>query len=209
MGLNFKLILQALSHTLRALPRKLRLCTLAQRKLESEAAAGTIGDGDDATVNQNSVLDNGESETCAAFPARATFISAIEAVEKVRQMFLHNAPTVVFESDATRLLRVFEQRDVNVPPFRIGDGIFRKVAEDGGYERKVTFDCDFILKINVQIQALFTGHNVEFGTHLADDVVDNDQLFADKRTSIFHSGDERHVVKQTAESLILPVAPAD
>ena len=124
---------------------------LAQRKFKTKSSFGTIADGDGASMKLHGMFDYGKSETGAAFLARASFIYAIETFKKVRQMFLHNAPAVVFESDATRLLSVFKQRNINILPFRIGNGIFRKVAEDGGNKRKVALDGDDVLKIYVKI----------------------------------------------------------
>ena len=99
-------IAHALHLHLTTLADKLQM--LAQRKLESQSASGTIGCGDSASVHQNGVLNDGEPEACAAFLARAPFVDTIKAVEEVRKMFGRNAPAVVFDSDATRLLCVFE-----------------------------------------------------------------------------------------------------
>ena len=94
---------------------------LAQRKLESQPSFKTIGNGDDASVNQNGMFNNGESKSCSAFLAGASFIYTIKAFEEIGELVMLNALPVIFKSDATRLLIVFKQRDVDFRTTKNGE----------------------------------------------------------------------------------------
>ena len=57
------------------------------------------------TMQQNGILDDGETETSATQLTAATFINAVEALEDARQMLRRDAHTIVAEGE--RPMRAF------------------------------------------------------------------------------------------------------
>src|SRR5688572_16304550 len=108
----------------------------ADRGAFAELAFGT-----DLTVHAlDQMLDNGQSETGAAFCARTGRVGAIESLEDARQGFARNSGAVVLDLDLDPLavgilhaFSVFDVLDQNCDPSTCGSisqRIVEKVRED-------------------------------------------------------------------------------
>ena len=75
-------------------------------------------------MNDNRVLDNGQSQSCAAQFARTPFVYTIETLEQAVQVLLRNTYTGIGKTEIIEILVFAETTDIDmyIRP-RISDGI--------------------------------------------------------------------------------------
>ena len=155
------------------------------------------------------VLHDGEAEAGAALLARASLVDAIEAFEEAGELlFLHPTP-IVLEADAVLGGSALKERYVDILSLGVGDGVLGEVAEDGGDEREVALDDDGLGDVGVQGQPFAFRHDGEFAGDVGNEGGDVHGLALDEGIAILHTGDERHIGEQAAETLVVGIAALD
>ena len=71
------------------------LLVLAEGEVDGEAVWGGVGASDGATMEQDGILNNSQSQTCTALIAASTFIYAIKTFAEIGQMFFSYTYTII------------------------------------------------------------------------------------------------------------------
>ena len=90
-----------------------------KRELKSQASVRAIRGCDAATMEHDSMLDYGQTQTGTALAAGAAFIDSIESLEKSCETLFINPDTVILEDDSAEIVIVFRQCNMDSLAFRI------------------------------------------------------------------------------------------
>ena len=71
------------------------LLVLTEGEVDGEAVWGGAGASDGATMEQDGILNNSQSQTCTALIAASTFIYAIKTFAEIWQMFFSYTYTII------------------------------------------------------------------------------------------------------------------
>ena len=71
------------------------LLVLAEGEVDGEAVWGGAGASDGATMEQDGILNNSQSQSCTALIAASTFIYAIKTFAEIWQMFFSYTYTII------------------------------------------------------------------------------------------------------------------
>lgn len=138
----------------------------------------------------------GKTQPRAALLAGTALINAIESFKEKRQLLSTDTFSVIFKADRNFLFRVFEQGNIDILTFGIGNGVLCKVAENRAYQRCISFYFNQLVKICMQCQAFIFRHHIQALGNLIYYFVDSNMFLADECTSVFHSGNERYLIQE-------------
>ena len=80
-------------------------------------------------MQEHGILDNGETETCAAHVAASTFVYTVESLKDAGKVFGRYAVAIVFKGELPAVVQL-DSRNLNGGPLSgIVDGIVHQIAE--------------------------------------------------------------------------------
>ena len=115
---------------------------------------GEVGSNGTA-MQEDGILHDSQTKTCAANAATATLVDAVETFEDAGQMFFSDAHAVVSECECPMRALVFSCDFYRLSFAGVVDGIIDKVAEYAVDERGVALDDDMLWQAIIERHVAF------------------------------------------------------